>query len=192
MESLLYCNIVTLCEVLDQKSMMSVKCTSLHFEYGKVKMIEKNESVPIYWVVVLIISVVGVATVFMSWMDITLLGFDASYNATDFATSDVFKEGGLFDNLDSPGKYIPISIGVLSLIEVILAIRSRTDAVAAAVVGFLIFVLAVYFYSFVDPMSNGSVISDRQVGIAVWIAMAVGLISMIAAAIQHSMLKRNN
>lgn len=155
-------------------------------------MIQRNESVPIYWIVVLIMAVVGIVTLFMSWMDITLLGFDASYNAKDFATSDVFKEGGLFENLNSPGKYIPVSIGVLSLIEVLLAIRSRTNAVAAAVVGFVIFALAVYFYTFVDPMSNGSVIADRQVGIAVWVAMAVGLISMVAAAIQYSFIKKSN
>lgn len=155
-------------------------------------MIENNESAPIYWIVVLIMSVVGIVTVFMSWMDTTIIGFDNSYNAMDFATSDVFKDGGLFENLNSPGKYIPISIGVLSLIEVLLAIRSRTNAVAAAVVGFVIFVLAIYFYTFVDPMSNGSVIYDRQVGIAVWVAMAVGLISMIAAAIQYSALRKSN
>ncbi|UAL08202.1 MAG: hypothetical protein KRP56_02845 [Candidatus Methanogranum gryphiswaldense] len=125
-------------------------------------------------------------------MDTTIIGFDNSYNAMDFATSDVFKDGGLFENLNSPGKYIPISIGVLSLIEVLLAIRSRTNAVAAAVVGFVIFVLAIYFYTFVDPMSNGSVIYDRQVGIAVWVAMAVGLVSMIAAAIQYSALRKSN
>lgn len=155
-------------------------------------MIENNESAPIYWIVVLIMSVVGIVTVFMSWMDTTIIGFDNSYNAMDFATSDVFKDGGLFENLNSPGKYIPISIGVLSLIEVLLAIRSRTNAVAAAVVGFVIFVLAIYFYTFVDPMSNGSVIYDRQVGIAVWVAMAVGLVSMIAAAIQYSALRKSN
>lgn len=155
-------------------------------------MIEKHTSSPIYWVLILIMSVVGIITVFMSWMDVTLIGFDQSYNANDFATSDMFKEGGLFEDFSPIGLYIPIAIGVLSVIQVFLAVLGRTNPIAAAVVGLLIFVLAIYFYTLVDPISNGSVIYDRQVGIAVWVAMAAGLVSMIAAIIQSGSIKKSN
>lgn len=155
-------------------------------------MVEKNASAPMYWVLILIMSVIGIVAVFMSWMDVTIIGQEASYNASDFATSDVFKEGGLFEEFSPIGIYIPVAIGVLSLIQVFLAILGRTNPLAAAVVGLLIFVLAVYFYTIVDPTSNGSVIYDRQVGIAVWVAMAVGLVSMIAAIVQFSSIKKSN
>lgn len=145
-----------------------------------------------YWILILIMAVIGIVTVFMSWMDVTIIGLDASYNASDFATSDVFKEGGMFEDFSPIGLYLPIAIGVLSLIQVFLAILGRTNPLAAAVVGLLIFVLAIYFYTLIDPISNGSVIYDRQVGIAVWIAMAVGLVSMIAAIIQSVSIKKTN
>jgi len=155
-------------------------------------MVKQNELAPAYWIIILIASVVGIITIFMSWMDISIVGLDASYNAWDFATEDVFKDGGLLENFNAPGKYIPIAIGALSLIEVLLAIRSRNNAGAAMVVGLIIFVLAIYFYTFVDPVSNGSFFLDRQVGIAVWVSMAVGLVCMIAAAIQSSVTKSSN
>ncbi len=145
-----------------------------------------------YWILILIMAVIGIVTVFMSWMDVTIIGLDASYNASDFATLDVFKEGGMFEDFSPIGLYLPIAIGVLSLIQVFLAILGRTNPLAAAVVGLLIFVLAIYFYTLIDPISNGSVIYDRQVGIAVWIAMAVGLVSMIAAIIQSVSIKKTN
>lgn len=155
-------------------------------------MIEKNSSAPMYWILILIMAVIGIVTVFMSWMDVTIIGLDASYNASDFATSDVFKEGGMFEDFSPIGLYLPIAIGALSLIQVFLAILGRTNPLAAAVVGLLIFVLAIYFYTLIDPISNGSAIYDRQVGIAVWVAMAVGLVSMIAAIIQSVSIKKTN
>ncbi len=149
----------------------------------------KNESAPFYWVIILIAAVVGIATVFMSWMEVTstIGGIEiwaSSYDAFEFATGDTFKEGGLFETFNEPGKYIPAIIGVLALLEIFLAIRARTKPGAAVVVGLMILFLAVYFYTFVDPISNGSGLYDRQVGIAVWISMAVGLISVIGAGIQ--------
>lgn len=144
----------------------------------------KNESAPFYWIIILIAAVVGIATVFMSWLEVTTFGSVTSYDALELATDDIFKEDGFLEMFNEPGKYVPAIIGVLALLEVFLAVRARTKPGAAVVVGLMILFLAIYFYTFVDPMSDGSFLFDKQVGIAVWISMAVGLISTIGAAIQ--------
>ncbi|MDR0887884.1 MAG: hypothetical protein LBM39_01700 [Candidatus Methanoplasma sp.] len=120
----------------------------------------------ILWIVGIIISLVGIITLVLPWISFDL-GWLGSYdhNAIDLATDGDF--GGDFQ------RYLPLLIGILSLVSLLayVGIRKSGKATFAVVLGIITVILAIVFYTW-EGVSNIA-------GYAIYLAIVVGIVNVI-------------
>ena len=128
-----------------------------------------------YWVIGLILSLIGVVLIFLSWFDCKVLFASASYDAFDMAFGDPFKSGGFWENFDPLGKYCPLLFGLVSLINGILFLMAKNGKYTALIVvlSILMIVLPIYLIICINPDSGTG--WARSVGTANYIGIVLGI-----------------
>ena len=128
-----------------------------------------------FWIIGLILSLVGVLLLFISWFDARILLSSVSYDALDMAFSKPFQAGGFWENFDPLGKYCPLIFGILSVVNCVLFYLAKDGSYhkAIIVISFVMIALAIYVILCINPMSSSA--GSRSPGASVYLGIAVGV-----------------
>ena len=132
-----------------------------------------------FWIIGLVVSLLGIILIFISWFDCRILVASAGYNALEMAFSDAFQKGGFWENFDTFGRYCPMIFSVLAVVNCVLFLLAKDGTYNRMIIAISIVMisLAIYLVLCINPMSSSA--GSRSPGAAVYLGISVGVISAL-------------